>query len=135
NKGLTKKITIAILLSLIVIVFMVWRAIGRERELFSRLYKNSFCPKPYTVIKFSDSTSYVIFSGVDSIIETARGNWRVDSDLLGTYLIFDAASSPYKLNDLSENCIRFSRGEFEPKFVPFDGDIRKLTYEHWSSVN
>lgn len=106
----------------------------RKRKLFESLYQKSFCPKPFTVIEFADSSAYMLFSG-DTLSVTGQGNWIVESNLFGVYLKLHDESSPWRLGSISDNVITFSFGEFEPKFVRFSGDMNELTEERWRAAH
>lgn len=106
----------------------------RKQQLFESLYQKSFCPKPFTVIEFKDSSSYQMLSGVDSLTITSQGTWSVKSNLVGVYLMLND-SSQLRLGSVSNTVITFSRGELEPKFVRFSGDMNELTEERWLAAH
>ncbi len=105
----------------------------KGQRLFESLIHKSFCTQPNVVVDFEDPTTCVFFYGVDSLQITGQDHWHVENDLFGVYLILGESSM--KLESFSDKVIFFSAGEFEPKFVRFDGDMNELTKANWSAAN
>lgn len=108
----------------------------RKKQLFESLCQKSFCTRPFTLFEFTDSTHYRITPGNDSLTVMGMGKWSVENNLFGVHLTISSNLFPYRvssmrLTGLSDSVITFSKGEFEPKFVRFNGDTCLLTEEHW----
>jgi hypothetical protein len=87
----------------------------QKEKLFENLYHKTFKPRDWVTIEFVDSASYIILSGVDSVRQMTKGTWRIEDDLVGTYLIME--SSKMRLEEISDSVITFTKGEFGSRFI------------------
>ena len=116
NQFLRKVRLLIILLTILTLVSCDNEA--KEKQLFDTLYKEKFKTSDNTTVEFIDSTICIILTRTDTIDGITKGTWRIESNLIGTFLLNNVTVDSFKikLKEINGHSIKFNNNDKDIEF-------------------